>query len=176
MGLIIGLSVLVQPFAQVAQDLEDMRNRQILDAFNKTVGVYFQLLAKQDPLLIDHFTRIASDSFRCVWRDEEVFDKKQWLAYLRSYLDDATTRLRYEYKITAVRATAPNRVTIQIYATEIRTWSDVQGLFGAAGQTIEFREPFDVEIVMNNEKGEWKWEQLILYGMGKREFEQTNKH
>ena len=179
---IVGLVALIawlvmhgQPFAQGAQNSEETGKHQLRDAFNTTVGAYFQLLAMKDPALVDHFTRIASDSFRCVWRDEGVQDKKQWLAYLQQYLDDATTHLRYEYEIIAIRNTAPNRVTVQISATEVRAWSDVAGLFGFAGQTLEFREPFDIDIVIINEKGEWKWEQLIFYGMGKRAFEQANR-
>ncbi|GBC93974.1 hypothetical protein HRbin15_02476 [bacterium HR15] len=162
--------------ALLAQSRSNTLNSQIVDAFNKTVGVYFQLLSKKDPLLTDHFTRIASDNFRCEWRDEETKDKKQWLDYLQRYLGEVTMQLRYEYEITAIKAATLNRVVVRLSAVEIRLWKDESGLFGPAGCTLEFREPLDVDVVLVYEKGEWKWEQFNLYGMGKRAFEQDAKH
>lgn len=157
----------------LAQNRTNILNDQLVDSFNKTVGVYFQLLSKKDPLLIDHFARIASNDFRCKWRGEEVKNKKQWLDYLQQYLGDATTQLRYEYEIVTIKTITTHRIVVQLSAVEMRLWKDVEGLFGPAGHTLEFREPFEIDIVLVHENGEWKWEQFVLYGLGKRALEQT---
>lgn len=161
--------------AQLDISREDLTKNQVMDAFNKTVGAYFQLLAKKEPLLIDHFKKVATDDFQCQWRDEATKNKALWADTLQQYLNDSTAHLRYEYQVSDIRLITSNRAIIRLNAVEIRSWVDQLGMFGSAAHTLEYREAFDIDVVLVNVEGEWRWQQLTLYGMGKRAFEQSTK-
>ena len=166
--LIVGLLAYGQP--TTAQQGE----MSVVDAFKKRVGHYFTLLATKDPSLTNFFENIVSEPFRYE-RGEMLYDKNAWLAYLHEYLIDDATRIRYEYEVQLVDLSRPDRAIIRLKAMEIRLWNDVNGMFGPVNHILEYREPFEMDVVLIREKGEWRWNQVIFYGIGKREFEQSAK-
>ncbi len=73
--LIVGLLAYGQP-TTVQQG-----ETSVVDAFKKSVGHYFTLLASKDPSLTSFFESIASERFRYE-RGETLYDKNAWLAYI----------------------------------------------------------------------------------------------
>lgn len=167
-ALIAGWLVSAQPVIVRQEDA------QAADAFKNSVGHYFTLLAAKDPSLTTFFEKIASEDFR-YQRGEMLYDKKAWIASLHEYLNDDTVRTRYEYEVRSVEIPYPDHIVIHLMVNEIRLWNNVNGMFGAANHILEYREPFEMDVVLVHEKHEWRWKQATFYGIGKREFEQSTK-
>ncbi len=168
-ALTLGLLIIAQP---VVGSQEDTR---VVDAFKKCVERYFTLLAAKDSSLPIFFEKIASEDFRCQ-RGEILYDKKAWLDFLHEYLgDNDTISIQYEYEMRLVKTPRPDQIVFHLTVTEIRLWNDVNGMFGAANHILEYREPFEMDVALVLEKGEWRWKRMTFYGIGKREFEQSTK-
>lgn len=136
------------------------------------IATYFKLLEAKDASLVDYFEQLASKSFSCQWRDERIYSREEWAAVLKSYLNDAATTLKHEYRVVSTQPRGSERIVIRIVATEVRRWRDQEGRFGVAGHTLEYREPLDIDFVFVKTHDGWALEQLALYGLDKRAHEQ----
>ncbi len=136
------------------------------------IATYFKLLESRDTTLLDYYEQLASKSFTCQWRDERLYNREEWAAILKAYLNDDTTTLKYEYRVVSKLQKGSDTVVIRLVATEVRRWQDREGFFGPAGHVLEYRECFDIDFVFVNYRGSWMLDQLALYGLEKRLAEQ----
>lgn len=132
------------------------------------IATYFKLLESKDAFLLGYYEQLASKSFTCQWRDERVYNREEWAATLKTYLSDAATTLKYEYRVVSTQPKSSDTIVIRIVATEVRRWQDRAGLFGPAGHTLEYRESFDIDFMFVKKDDGWALEQLALYGLDKR--------
>ncbi len=147
-------------------------HQEVLSAFDKTIGVYLNLVQQKSAESEKVFDQIASKEFLAFYRSDKPLNKEQWKEHLRQMLR-ADEEYRYEYRVVEVQLSDSKRAVVRLEVLEIRDWHDVNGIFYPAGQTLQYQERFTWVCELVKEGSEWKWSRFACYGFGKEAQEEV---